>query len=86
METYQSERKVLNMIEKELEDEYVTDRMGTVWRAIEVFKTGETQGVRNERQRIIKLLESIAITTKNDEVAVMELLSAIVALIKGEQK
>ena len=37
-----------------------------------------------ERERIIKLLEGIAITTKNDEVAVMELLSAIVALIKGQ--
>ena len=39
-----------------------------------------------ERERIIKLLEGIAITTKHDEVAVMELLSAIVELIKGEQK
>ncbi len=39
-----------------------------------------------ERERIIKLLEGIAIETKNGEIAVMELLSAIEALIKGENK
>lgn len=44
------------------------------------------KATERERERIIKLLESIAITTKNDEVAVMELLSAIVELIKGENK
>lgn len=43
------------------------------------------KGEKAAEERIIKLLEGIAITTKHDEVAVMELLSAIVALIKGEQ-
>jgi hypothetical protein len=39
-----------------------------------------------EQQRIIKLLQGIAIETKHGEIAVMELLSAIEALIKGENK
>lgn len=43
------------------------------------------KGEKAAEERIIKLLEGIAITTKHDKVAVMELLSAIVALIKGEQ-
>ena len=44
------------------------------------------EGAQTERERIIKLLEGIAVTTAHGEVAVMELLSAIEALIKGEQK
>jgi hypothetical protein len=47
---------------------------------------GEGRGQRMERERIIKLLQGIAIETKNGEIAVMELLSAIEALIKGENK
>ena len=37
-------------------------------------------------ERIIKLLEGIAVTTPQNEVAVMELLSFIKVLIKGENK
>ena len=43
-------------------------------------------GELHERDRILKLLEDIAIETKAGEIAVMELLSAITDLIKGEQK
>lgn len=42
-------------------------------------------GALTERLRIIKLLADIAVVTPAGEVAVMELLSAIEALIKGEQ-
>ena len=44
------------------------------------------QGEYRERERIIKLLTDIAVVTKNDEIAVMELLSAIIELIKRENK
>ena len=77
------------MIERELEDEYVVDRLGTTWRAIDVFKTGETQGIRNERQRIIKLLEAERWTLPNGIAAGGEVYLPIeeaIALIKGEQK
>ena len=40
-----------------LEDEFVSDRLGTTHRAIDVFRTGEFQGTHNERLRIIKLLK-----------------------------
>ncbi len=45
------------MNELGLEDEFVSDRLGTTHRAIDVFRTGEFQGTHNERLRIIKLLE-----------------------------
>ena len=53
---------------------------------LKAVETAEVLGAARERERIIKLLTDIAVVTKNDEVAVMELLSAIVALIKGETK
>ena len=53
---------------------------------LKAVETAEVLGAVRERERIIKLLTDIAVVTKNDEVAVMELLSAIVALIKGETK
>jgi hypothetical protein len=46
----------------------------------------KAKAAQEERERIIKLLQGIAIETKNGEIAVMELLSAIEALIKGENK
>lgn len=49
-----------------------------------IAKAKET-GVLTERLRIIKLLADIAVVTPNGEVAVMELLSAIEALIKDER-
>ena len=53
---------------------------------IELRRDDIELGRKLERERIIKLLEGIAIETKNGEIAVMELLSAIEKLIKGEQK
>jgi hypothetical protein len=52
------------MNELGLEDEFVSDRLGTTHRAIDVFRTGEFQGTHNERLRIVELLEEHKQTTK----------------------
>ena len=75
-----------------LEDEFVSDRLGTTHRAIDVFRTGEFQGTHNERLRIIKLLESNnkLCTEKTVCIEANEgypcLCTDLIALIKGEQK
>lgn len=79
------------MIERELEDVYVAGSHGTIWRAIEVFKIGETQGTHNERLRIIKLIEKqtydstvkgLSWIPDGSELTQKDLIE----LIKGEQK
>ena len=73
----------------DLENEYVIDRQGTAWRAIDVFKIGETQGTRNERQRIIKLLEAWANCEHENHLPMVcssPSYAHAIALIKGKQK
>lgn len=65
-----------------LEDEFVSDRLGTIHRAIDVFRTGEFQGTHNERLRIIKLLEAEYEQGGYE----MGIVPHFIALIKGEQK
>lgn len=67
----------------DLENEYVIDRQGTAWRAIDVFKTGEAQGTHNERLRIIKLLDEAECQGEDDWCGTIK---QAIALIKGEQK
>lgn len=81
------------MNELGLEDEFVSDRLGTTHRAIDVFRTGEFQGTHNERLRIIKLLEEHAHPEAEAEYLIdCDLceryygVGIAIALIKGEQK
>lgn len=76
------------MNELGLEDEFVSDRLGTTHRAIDVFRTGEFQGTHNERLRIIKLLESYFKPEEAKAIypADYEQYLDLIALIKGEQK
>ena len=79
------------MNELGLEDEFVSDRLGTTHRAIDVFRTGEFQGAHNERLRIIKLLEEnlgfdYEIGIYDPESNCQLNPDHIIALIKGEQE
>jgi hypothetical protein len=65
----------------DIQDEYVVGTYGTTYKAIDVFRTGETQGIHNERLRIIELLESLDDGTDWIEIQ----LDKLIALIKGEK-
>jgi hypothetical protein len=61
---------------------YPTD---TLLITLDAFETKLFFAKQEECERIIKVLEGIAIETPMGEVAIMELLSAITKLIRGEQ-